>query len=651
MELKEIEIKNFGPYRETGAHFKSDGGSDIHVIEGPQGAGKTNFLKAIKWALYGDEGPTTNYKANYNDSARSEEEEEMHVRLDFKEGGQNYQLIREIDRFDHRNKRAHEKATLIAPEKRIEDQDKIEDKIGEILPEQLQDFFFLDGEKIRDLVGEESGKKVKDEIETVLKHQAIINSQHDLEKFLEDKIERREEIEKETNLRTELSKEKEELQEERREKKKRLEEAHEDLREAKKAKTETEDRLEELEEELINDLNNVDEDLTNLRSEKKEELTKLRDSWSQLDDKIISDKAEELKSNIESEIEEKENRIKEIREHNHYQDLKEEANQIGECPVCGSSINEIEVEKKQNMEEKINRLEDEKSNLREMKESLNIQTQEKNPSDHIVKIENLNEEINEKETEKENLQNQLTSKAEGKPVESKKEELKENLNTLIEKIRNLKDEKEELKEERKNLKKKIQEKTDEMNEKAGNKDLKEINQKIEIIEQSVEKLGLIREEHVREKRKKIKEEMNKVFADVSQSEFMNKKYEGVDFKGEPGEETSYVLQLIKNSGDRKDMEYHTPSAGEAQVTALSFIFGLNRYAKYSTTIVFDTVAGRLDLANSKGQGKFFAQLEDPLILLVTDAELENMGQELKKNIENHYEIKLDNNNNSYLDDK
>jgi len=89
------------------------------------------------------------------------------------------------------------------------------------------------------------------------------------------------------------------------------------------------------------------------------------------------------------------------------------------------------------------------------------------------------------------------------------------------------------------------------------------------------------------------------------------------------------------------MANHEPSAGESQLTALSFIFGLNKYARYSSTIVFDTVAGRLDLTNSKAQGEFFSSLEDPLLLLVTDSELRDLGDAVKDEIGAHYRIKPD----------
>lgn len=650
MEIKEIEIRNFGPYREASADFKSNGDSKLHIIEGPQGAGKTNFLKSLKWCLYGDsyKGGRATYREHYNETAMSEKEEEMYVKIKFKEGGHTYRLRREVDRFNHNSEIANHKATLSAPEERLTDQEKIEDKIEEIIPKQLNQFFFLDGEKIRELVGEESGKDVKEEIETALKHQAIINTQKDLEDFLGDLKEERNNLEEQKDERDNLKEEIKEKSQKKEQKIKERDQAKEDIQEKKETKEEIRERLEELEDEIVEEMNELDEKLTGLRSSKKDELEKLRKSWANLDNKIIENVAKEVEEEIEEEIEETESRIDEIRKHEYFHDLEEEMEATGDCPVCGQPADEIELETYDSADEKLDHYEDKKSRLRSMKKKLDIETDSDKPSKFIVELEDLNARINEKEERREEIKEQLGSNHGGKPISSEKEELQDHLNSVIDKKKELEKKKVRLKDRIEELKKEIDGLRNEKAKKSGDKDLEEIYQKIEIVNQAIDKIKEVRNQHVKQKRKKIKEEMNDVFEKVSRSEFMRKKYDGLAFKGAAGDDNSYVLQLVKSNGEKKKMEYHTPSAGETQITALSFIFGLNQYAKYSTTIVFDTVAGRLDLANSKGQGKFFAQLSEPLILLVTDAELENMGEELKNNIENHYKIKPDDNENSIL---
>jgi hypothetical protein len=133
--------------------------------------------------------------------------------------------------------------------------------------------------------------------------------------------------------------------------------------------------------------------------------------------------------------------------------------------------------------------------------------------------------------------------------------------------------------------------------------------------------------------------MNEIFKLVSQSEFIRDRYQGIDFKGDSDSADEYVLQLLKQNGEPKDMTNRPPSAGETQLTALSFVFGLNKYANYSTTIVFDTVAGRLDLANSHAQGEFFNSLDEPIVLLVTDAELYKLADAIDGSIGAHYMLR------------
>ena len=98
------------------------------------------------------------------------------------------------------------------------------------------------------------------------------------------------------------------------------------------------------------------------------------------------------------------------------------------------------------------------------------------------------------------------------------------------------------------------------------------------------------------------------------------------------------------------MTLHEPSAGEAQIVALSFIFGLNSLAEYSATIIFDTVAGRLDLTNTEAQAEFFSSLDEPIVLLVTDSELRDLNESahFKNSIGTHHQIELDDDLNSQI---
>lgn len=636
MKLQSVEIINFRPYRKSNLDLTNRDGS-IHVVEGDQGGGKTSLHTAIQWGLYGGDGPGTNYSEHWNERARQEQEEEMSVEIKFKEGERNYTLVREIKRFNHSQGRAIEETTLIGNTQSYSGEGA-QNQIEEILPEQLKDFFFLDGERIQRLIKEDAGQQVKREIETVLKHRTIINAQNDLEDLLKDRlISRRDKIEEEASKRDEIVQEISDYRDQIKELREKNEEDRDGIQNKNKILEETRAELEDLNEEKIEEINELEDQIQSLQQDKVEILSELNESWKQLRYAILIDDVVDLKEELEDQIEEYNQQLSEIERSQIIFELTEEAKE-GECPICRNKDIEYlaqhdHEDHDEDLKEKIT---ERLVELREMRDRLgSVEAPEDAPGDKQVRLEDITTGVEKKQKRRDELLEELG----GVPDESEKDTLEQNIKQLEKGI-------EDLRENIEGREKKIQKKQQEIKklenkreEHSSNKDLEEVNDKIEAAETAIEKLKTIREKHVREKRKKIRDEMNDVFNQVAQSEFMSERYEGLDFRGSPEEEDSYVLQLVEVDGDTKDMVHHEPSAGESQLTALSFIFGLNKYARYSSTIVFDTVAGRLDLTNSEAQGDFFASLDEPLLLLVTDSELRDLGESVKEEIGAHYRIR------------
>lgn len=638
MKILSIEVVNFRPYRESEIDLTDRDGS-IHIIEGDQGGGKTSLHTAIQWGLYGGAGPKSNYTKHWNERAKQAGEEEMSVKIKFKEGSRNYTLIREIGRFNQNQQRAHEDLTLIGDTETYSGEDA-QDQIEEILPEELKRFFFLDGERIQELIAEDAGQKVKREIETVLKHRTIINSQNDLKDLLEDRlIPRRNRIEEEAKERDDILDEITSFRDEIRQLRQQNKEDREEIQDHKKALKKNRKELESVNKEAIEQINELESDTTSLQTNKVKELSKLKDSWKQLRYQILSEDINQIKTEIIDEIGECEDRLSDIERDGVVNDLTEEAKQ-GKCPICGNediesleehSARDHNTKRAESLTEKL-------VELREMRDRLDsVYFPENYPVDHQTEIDRINEDIKENKAEREDLLGELG----GVPDDSEQETLENNIKNLEDLIDDLEDEIEEREDEIREKEQEIEKLENKREENASNQELEKVNGKIDAAETAIEKLKTIRNIHVREKREKIKSEMNQVFEQVAQSEFMDQRYQGLDFRGDPSDEDSYVLQLIESDGETKDMANHEPSAGESQLTALSFIFGLNKYARYSSTIVFDTVAGRLDLTNSQAQGKFFSNLEDPLLLLVTDSELRDLGDAVNEEIGAHYRIKPD----------
>jgi len=55
MRLVKVEIANYRQYVDAQFNFENNKNSELHVIVGKMGSGKTTFLEAVNWALFGEE--------------------------------------------------------------------------------------------------------------------------------------------------------------------------------------------------------------------------------------------------------------------------------------------------------------------------------------------------------------------------------------------------------------------------------------------------------------------------------------------------------------------------------------------------------------------------------------------------------------------
>lgn len=162
MRISNILIKNFRCYyKENTLTFNSDG--KITLIYGDSGYGKSSFLQFFKWMFYNnpdfganDDKPLFNLAAF--EEKRPNEFLEVKGVIEFEHLGVKYSLIKSLQF----------KVALSSKNTRIENNDlrlstlvdnnwepfkgDIANKINNILPMGLSNYFFLDGEKARDIV-------------------------------------------------------------------------------------------------------------------------------------------------------------------------------------------------------------------------------------------------------------------------------------------------------------------------------------------------------------------------------------------------------------------------------------------------------------------------------------------------------------------
>ena len=174
-------------------------GRNLIVIHGRNGYGKTSLLQALRYVFEGERLSKDELVNLWHEGARSEDSGKFEVALEFTHGGRQCKLVRGCD-FERRAGQltCKPRAELFFDGKR--QQDMVDDKIQELLPQDCLDFIFFDGAEISRYALGETKKTTRDAIEKILGIPAARNLRQDLEdlirsleqeqqKLLEDKQE------------------------------------------------------------------------------------------------------------------------------------------------------------------------------------------------------------------------------------------------------------------------------------------------------------------------------------------------------------------------------------------------------------------------------------------------------------------------------
>lgn len=181
--LKSIEICNFACFEHVAIDVSSDSDRPLTVLRAENGSGKTTFLRALRWAFYGEPGLPGSDPANFSVHPAwwlpDEEGIDTKITLRFVtdgstrfeevEAGQErtYQLSRSVttvarDAVKEEGpsfRRRNESLTLMQKmpdggwESRGGSTEDVERTVDLLLPWGLRDFFFLDADEATDFVG------------------------------------------------------------------------------------------------------------------------------------------------------------------------------------------------------------------------------------------------------------------------------------------------------------------------------------------------------------------------------------------------------------------------------------------------------------------------------------------------------------------
>ena len=193
MILEKLTIDNFRQYLGLQEMvFATGKAKNVTLIHGENGFGKTCFLNALLWGFYGRDGLTADLPKPENiipDSVR-ENCGDPHtaiasIKINFKHGDQSYILLRSITLADERDSKG-EKTKLELAIRRTDGQTintdgrEAQKIIDQMLPRDLRELVFFNGERIDHFAMEKNAEDVRDAVRGLLGLELIAQAIDDL---------------------------------------------------------------------------------------------------------------------------------------------------------------------------------------------------------------------------------------------------------------------------------------------------------------------------------------------------------------------------------------------------------------------------------------------------------------------------------------
>lgn len=178
MLIKSISLKNFRQFVDETIEFSTDPSQNVTLIMGDNGSGKTTFLQAFFWCLYGTTDFADQSVINHDVAQKllPDRQEEVRVVLTLQHGSADYEITRTQNYTKTRANKINRDNTVLNICKKLEDgnttylkKTECENEIQTILPVELSRYFFFDGERIEKMSKEvATGKKSKGFAEAIM---------------------------------------------------------------------------------------------------------------------------------------------------------------------------------------------------------------------------------------------------------------------------------------------------------------------------------------------------------------------------------------------------------------------------------------------------------------------------------------------------
>jgi DNA sulfur modification protein DndD len=173
-------MKNFRQYRDTRIDFSRPPSQNITIIQGANGAGKTNIMNALTWCLFGEELHIDSKYAGLpivNTTTLEESQDdvcEVTVEIQFIQSNGKKLLVNRTGQYKKGKdgnlaeiSSAHSLTVMSEAERDWGYPlygDEAQYRINNLIPPSIEEYFFFDGERMDDYFKENTGRDIKDAV-------------------------------------------------------------------------------------------------------------------------------------------------------------------------------------------------------------------------------------------------------------------------------------------------------------------------------------------------------------------------------------------------------------------------------------------------------------------------------------------------------
>ncbi|GAA3144417.1 DNA sulfur modification protein DndD [Kribbella aluminosa] len=193
MRLVAIDLTDFGPYRGS-QRFEFAPNPGVELIWGENGRGKTTFLNALRWALFGvvlgrGSSQIEPARVGNRDDADSSTVRPFKVVLAFTHEGHSYKLTRAYVQDGSAGSQAFRTTVSMVKDGNVLGPDDRDRELARLLPEQIARFFLFDAELLQEyeqllVPGSDAGERLKASIERILGVPVLTQARDDVAAML-----------------------------------------------------------------------------------------------------------------------------------------------------------------------------------------------------------------------------------------------------------------------------------------------------------------------------------------------------------------------------------------------------------------------------------------------------------------------------------